>query len=201
MEWIVALAISYLLGSIPTAYLLVRRIKGADIRTLGSGNVGATNVLRVAGKGPAALTYLLDGFKGWLAVAAVPLFCRQFWPETPEGLRIGCFFMAVAGHSWPVFLGFRGGKGVAVSSGALIGLNPVVFGLAFAVWALVFAASRWVSLASGAAACALPGLMFWLHPDRLESAFTVVLSLVVLYRHRSNWARILRGTEPRTKFS
>ena len=192
--WLTALAGAYLLGSIPTAYLLVKRLKGVDVRTVGSGNVGATNVTRTAGFGAGVAVFLVDVLKG---LAAVWWIAPALQPEPTPMFRLVCGAAAVVGHVFPVFLTFRGGKGVATTIGVLIGLSPLV-ALTFAiVWLLVFLLTRYVSAASIAAAAAIPvGLLL---DQRLpeELLLGAALALLLIIRHRANIQRLARGTEHR----
>ncbi len=192
--WLTALAGAYLLGSIPTAYLVVKRLKGVDVRTVGSGNVGATNVTRTAGLGAGAVVFLVDAVKG---LAAVWWIAPALQPEPTPMFRLVCGVAAVVGHVFPVFLRFRGGKGVATTIGVLISLSPIV-ALTFAiVWLVVFLLTRYVSAASIAAAAAIPvGLLL---DQRLpeELLLGVALAVLIIIRHRANIQRLLQGTEHR----
>ena len=160
---IVALLVSYLLGSIPTAYLFGRVLKGVDIRKVGSGNVGATNALRVLGKGPGITVLILDILKGLIAVTLLAnLFIYQPVIWQAQNLCIIMGLCCICGHNWTIFLQFRGGKGIATSFGVLIGLAMKIPGLSLVVgliilfWFIVFFSFRMVSLASIVAAIALP---------------------------------------------
>jgi glycerol-3-phosphate acyltransferase PlsY len=199
---IVAL-IGYLLGSLPSGYL-IGRLAGVDIRTLGSGNIGATNVLRVLGKRFGYPVFLIDFAKGLVAVLLAVLLAthsrggRSF---VELGAAIGAV-CAVVGHSFPVWLRFKGGKGVATSIGALFGLMPVAAVVVCAVWLVTFEISRYVSLASVIAALALPltvaAMRFFQQPvTPVLLYFSLCLAAVIVVRHRSNLARLWRGTEPR----
>ena len=195
----VALA-GYLLGSIPTGYL-VARARGLDIRSVGSGNIGATNVMRVLGKPIGIVVLLADALKGGLATGLLPLFAARWagnaasWPA--EGLQILAGVSAILGHNYTCWLRFKGGKGVATSAGVLVVLMPKAFAVCLAVWLVVFAFSRIVSLASIAAAVALPIAL--LATSRSVTLVTVgaTLGALAIYRHRSNIQRLLAGTEPR----
>jgi glycerol-3-phosphate acyltransferase PlsY len=194
VTWLLALGGSYLIGSIPTAYLLVKRLKGVDVRTVGSGNVGATNVTRTAGLGAGAAVFLVDAMKGLAAVWGV---APALQPEPIPMFRLVCGAAAVVGHIFPVFLKFRGGKGVATTIGVLVSLSPVV-ALTFAVvWVLVFLLTRYVSAASIAAAAAIPvGLLL---DQRLpeELLLGAALAVLIVIRHRANIQRLMQGTEHR----
>lgn len=190
---------AYLLGSIPFGWLIARA-RGIELREVGSKNIGATNVFRSVGKGWGVLALLLDAAKGFVPAYA---FCRwfpgaadclgRFAPEA--GLAWGV--CAIVGHNWPVWLKFRGGKGVATSAGVLLGVAPAAIGVALGVFAVVLAATRRVSVGSILAAVAACAAGWFFYPARpiLAGALTLLAVLVVL-RHRSNISRLLRGAEP-----
>lgn len=193
--WIVALA--YLLGSVPFSYIIVRISRGIDVRTVGSGNPGATNVMRAAGRGPAALALLLDVGKGVAAVVGARLL------EAPGPVVAAAGVAAVAGHMFPVFLRGRGGKGVATAAGALGALVPWALASALALFIGVVAWKRYVSLGSLVAAAAFPLLVVlfyrlgWTPPGQLAPplAASVVISGLVILRHAVNIRRLVAGTE------
>jgi acyl phosphate:glycerol-3-phosphate acyltransferase len=182
-------AAAYLLGAVPFGLLIARLRAGVDLRQVGSGNIGATNVLRAVGKGAAALTLLLDLAKGALAV----LVARALGASA-----LGVALVAVAavlGHVFPVFLGFRGGKGVATTLGAVLAAMPVVGLLLLAIWLGVALVGRYSSLAALAAVVALPGLS-WLLDGRLPLVIASgALAVLVVARHHENIARLWHGTE------
>ena len=196
--WILTLAVAYLLGSIPFGYLLVRFFRKEDIRAVGSGNIGATNVARSGAKGLGVLTLLLDLGKGFLAVT-IALHVSPGTRGVPSDLAMGAAVAAVLGHIFPVWLGFRGGKGVATALGVFLALTPVAALAAAAVFLLVVVATRIVSLASIAAAAALPVFALLLTPGRspvyLGGVF--LLALLVIGMHRANIQRLIAGTESR----
>jgi glycerol-3-phosphate acyltransferase PlsY len=182
-----ALALGYLLGSIPFGLILTRIAGTADIRGIGSGNIGATNVLRTGRKGLAAATLVCDVLKGTAAV----LIMEWLWGRDHAVIAgLGAFL----GHLFPVWLRFKGGKGVATYLGVLLGLAwPAA--LAFAViWLAVAALTRYASLAS-LLACASTPAVLWLNDDRLETQLFIVLALLVVIVHRQNIARLFNGTE------
>ena len=192
----VALALlgCYLLGSIPTAYLLVKWTKRIDIRTIGSGNVGATNALRAAGAWAGLAVLVLDVLKGVLAAGLIP----RWWLGSPaSGLALACGLAAVLGHAFPCFLRFRGGKGVATTLGALSASAPMVAGVVVGVWLVVFLAFRYVSLGSLAAAVAIPISQLALHQALPDVLVGSVLAVLIIGRHRGNLQRLLSGVEPR----
>ncbi len=204
---IIALLISYLVGSIPTAYIFGRVLKGIDIRQSGSGNVGATNALRVLGKGPGITVLLLDIFKGFLVVVFLGnLFLGKAVLIPEQNLRTLMGIACICGHNWTVFLQFKGGKGIATTFGVLIGLALSINGLNLALggviltWFIVFFISRMVSLASLCSAAALPVLavLFKLPPILIITS--LLLCIFVIVRHKANLIRILKGKEPRLYF-
>ena len=197
---------AYLVGSVPVGYIIVRAVRGIDVRTVGSGNVGATNVTRALGPGWGLVAFALDFGKGFgPTMLLAPFAHEQLVPYRSELLFAlvygGC---AVAGHLYPVYLRFSGGKGVATSAGALTGAATVSIALTALVWGGALAVTRRVSAASIMAALALPvivAIVVWRRSQGttgvLLVAFCSVLSLVVIWRHRENMKRILDGTEPR----
>lgn len=195
--------ISYLLGSVPWG-LIIARSKGVDIRNHGSGNIGATNVLRVVGKPWGLTVFALDALKGFVAVRIAIALTGQVASARPyvEFFAILGAAMCVVGHSFPVWLQFRGGKGVATSAGALFGVVPIAATAIFCVWLVVFETTRYVSLASILAALALPiavGVLVWLHLTHgfVLLYFCSAMTALVVWRHRSNISRLLSGQEER----
>jgi len=196
--WLPILAIAYLLGSIPFGYILVRIFRKEDIRATGSGNIGATNVARSGAKGLGLLTLLLDLLKG---VAAV-LIAKCFAPGTPgfpSDLAVAAGIAAVLGHVFPVWLGFKGGKGVATALGVFLALAPLAALCALGVFVVVFAITRYVSLASILAAVMLPVFCLLLMPDRspVFVGGVIFLALLVVAKHHANIARLMQGKESR----
>lgn len=197
--------LSYLLGSIPAGYL-AGRVAGIDIRKTGSGNVGATNVTRTLGWRYGYSVFVVDFAKGALAVYLSILLGRYIGgkPTSTEICGIVGATCCVLGHIFPVWLGFNGGKGVATSAGALFGLMPLAAAIGVAVWIITFEVTRYVSVASIATAMLLPltvlGLTYAKHTDGMALFyFSLCLAAVVIFRHRSNLSRLMRGTEPRFK--
>lgn len=190
---------AYVAGSIPFALIVARAVAGIDIRTVGSGNVGATNVGRMIGRKWFLVVFVLDAAKGALPVLLLaPLAAPLFAGGTPAGAaEVGCGLAAVLGHVFSAFLRFRGGKGVATTAGALAAISPWAAAGTLAVFLLVFLASRYVSLASVSGALAFPGLALWLDPRPAVLLFAVAVALLVVARHHSNLRRLLAGTEPR----
>jgi len=185
---IIVLVASYLLGSLPTSALVARGY-GVDIRREGSGNPGATNVLRVIGWKPALLVLLVDVAKGFVAA---------YWIG---GLAAGA--AAVLGHVWPVFSGFRGGKGVATAGGVLLAVDPLAFGIAITTFSVVVATTRLVSLASIGSAILIPIILAALRILGVREVpgpllvFTAALALLVVFTHRGNITQLIAGTESR----
>lgn len=192
---------SYLLGSIPTGYLLVRFIRKQDIRTVGSGNIGATNVLRSGGKGLGAATFLLDMLKGcaavWLGSLAAPVLLPASPLRNVEALAALC---AVIGHMFPIWLRFRGGKGVATGFGVFLVAAPAAALAAISVFALVLAVTRYVSLASILGAASFPPFAWLLIHGEKPPFFIAVeatVALLIIVKHYQNIRRLLSGTESR----
>lgn len=180
---------AYVLGSIPFAILVSRWRKGIDVRDYGSGNMGATNVLRVVGKGAGGLTLLADMGKG-----LVPVLLARALELSPA--EVGLVALAtVLGHLYPIFVGFRGGKGVATGLGAFLGMMPLATLLAVGVWAICLALSRYVSLSSILASLSLPLIALFFSSPQIQVVFAAVIALLVSYRHRENAQRLLAGTE------
>lgn len=183
-----ALALGYLLGSIPFGLLLARLGGKGDIRAIGSGNIGATNVLRTGARGLAAATLLLDVAKG----AAAVWIAAALWPETARFAAAG----ALIGHMFPLWLKLRGGKGVATYLGVLIGLLPVAALIFALVWVALLLALR-ISSAAGMAAAASAPVTAWALGDQQLALMLLAFSLLVIWRHRENIARLANGSEPR----
>ena len=192
--WLIALPVAYLLGSIPFGYLLVRMLRKQDVRTGGSGNIGATNVARMGGKGLGVLTLLLDLGKGLLAV----LLAKHLAPMNFD-LAVLAAVSAVVGHVFPIWLGFRGGKGVATALGVFTALTPRASGAILLVFLLVVLITRYVSLASIVAAVSFPFFAFYSvhHLSAIAIAGFVFIPLLICVKHRGNIARLLAGTESR----
>lgn len=186
--------VSYLLGSVPTGFLW-GRARGIDIRTVGSGNIGATNVMRTLGKGPGIIVLLIDAAKGFVPV----FFAPRIFPGADHrtALQIVCCVAVIAGHNWTCWLNFKGGKGIATSAGALLAMLPGPLLCALAVWVAVFALSRYVSLASISAAVTMPIGTWFIMRDVSLLAFTAILGAVAIYKHKSNIQRLFAGTENR----
>jgi len=209
MLWIlIGIILSYLIGSIPTAYIFGRLVKGIDIRKFGSGNVGATNALRVLGKGWGVAVFIIDCLKGLIPVLFLAsLLIQKNLPLSDVLLRIILGMACVCGHNWTIFLKFKGGKGVATSLGFLLGLGFSVSGFIYVIilsilaWVLVFAFLRIVSLASIIASILLPVLSIVLRQQPEIIALSFILAILSLIRHKSNISRLLKGQESSFKKS
>lgn len=195
--------LAYLLGSLPTGYI-AGRLVGIDIRKVGSGNVGATNVTRVLGKRFGYPVFLVDFAKGLAAVMLAESMAKaaQSSVQFVDLCAATGAICSLMGHSYSIWLGFRGGKGVATLMGALFGINWITALIVCVVWIVVFEATRYVSLASIAAAVALPiavaiALFLKELPTPIPLYFSFCLGAIVVVRHRSNLSRLVNGTEPR----
>ena len=192
---LLSLLMGYLLGSIPSGYLAGRWCKGLDLRELGSGSTGATNVLRQVGKGPALVVFVIDVGKGAAAVVLASAITQGHtfgdWVEVMAGLT------ALTGHIWPVWLGFKGGKAVATGFGMFLGLAWPVGLACFGVFLATLSLSRMVSLSSVVGAISLPLLMAAGDGSNADLTVALLAMALVIWRHRSNLQRIMAGTEPR----
>ena len=192
MEKIILCLAAYLFGAIPFG-LLVAKSRGVDIRTQGSGNIGATNVLRVIGKGWGIFTLVLDALKGFIPAFVFP---RIAGLETDWGVLFG--IVAMLGHSFPVYLKFKGGKGVATSAGMLLGVAPFAVLVGFICWVLSMVFSRIVSLSSIVAAIAVAVMVWVLDPQALVVNIALtILAVLIIWLHRANIKRLFNGTENR----
>jgi acyl phosphate:glycerol-3-phosphate acyltransferase len=190
---------AYLIGSLPSGFI-VGRINGVDLRKVGSGNIGATNALRVLGKKWGYLVFAADILKGALSVALADLFSRQIAPDHVTVAKILAAIFVVLGHNFPVWLGFKGGKGIATSAGIMVAMFPIwVFLCALVIWASSFRLTRYVSVASILAAISLPvstlvlallGKCEW-----LLVAVAFAMTTLAVWRHKSNIERLIAGTE------
>ena len=187
----VAVILSYVLGSVPTGLWLGLKLRGVDIRQHGSKNIGATNTFRVLGRGLGIATLAGDILKGWVPVV---LFARL---DAWEYLPVLCGLAAILGHTFSLFLWFRGGKGVATSTGVFLGLAPVPTLIAGGVFAIVFAATRMVSAGSISAAAAMIAAVFVIATPVPVRIVTVLVAVLVIVKHQANIRRILKGEESR----
>ncbi len=191
----------YVIGSIPSGYL-VGRGTGIDVRTVGSGNIGATNVLRQLGRPLGYLVFAADVGKGVAAVLLSICFGRQLGESSAQYLQAAAAASCVVGHSFPIWLGFKGGKGVATSVGVLLVLMPLSLPVMIAIWFIVFRVTRMVSAASVAAAVSLPfAVVLLLHSELVKGSvlfyFSLAITALVVWSHRENLRRITSGEEPR----
>lgn len=205
LPYIIAGLLAYLLGSVPFG-LLVARARGVDIRAVGSRNIGATNVFRCVGKPWGILTFVLDFLKGLVGASLIPCLASRLIAE--EGTSAPTLALvggaaAVIGHTWPIFAGFKGGKGVATGFGMLVAITPAAVGIAFGAWLVVMAVSRYVSLSSVTAAAVLIALIWFPRfCGHLPTSIVItVIAAVVIVRHRSNISRLIKGTEARFSFT
>jgi len=195
-----AVLLAYLVGSIPTGFL-VARARGVDIRGAGSGNIGATNVFRVLGRPAGVAVLLVDAAKGVIPCAALPPLALRVAGAGSnlnlEWLGIVVGIAAVLGHNYTCWLHFKGGKGIATTAGVLLVLMPVAFLTCLAAWLLVLVLTRFVSLASVAAAVALPLTVWWRGQSGALLVVALALGLLAIGKHRANIRRLLNGTESR----
>lgn len=189
MIHVLVLVSSYLLGSIPFGLLMGKWWSQVDVRQHGSGNIGMTNVLRTAGYLPALFTLIGDAGKG----AAAAVLANRLIGDPSFSLLAGT--VAVIGHNWSLFLGFKGGKGVATVAGVLFTLRPAVASVLFVVWIVVLGLFRYISLASISTAVALPIVLLFFKVGWAELVLALIVSCFTIYRHRSNIQRLRQGTE------
>ena len=206
MDWIsylLAAALGYLLGSLPSGYLM-GRAKGVDLRQAGSGNIGATNAFRILGTVAGVLVLGTDALKGFAAAYWVPPVVVSLaapggaaTPGLRENLAIAAGFGAILGHIYTCWLRFKGGKGIATTAGVFLALAPRPILITMAIWIVVCGLSRYVSLASIAAAVALPILVWRCHGSPLLLTLTALIGVLAIYKHKMNLQRLLQGTEHR----
>ena len=199
MSWFLVALGAYLLGSIPNGYL-VGKSRGVDLRKVGSNNIGATNALRVLGKKWGYLVFAGDAFKGWLAVTLAWVVGWQWDESSKIYLGVIAAIMAMVGHIFPVWLGFKGGKGISTSAGVMIALFPIwVFLFGLTMWGILFFATRYVSVASIAAAISLPvgSAVLWAmgQCDAVRTSIAAAMCVLAVWRHKPNIQRLLAGTE------
>ena len=193
---------AYLLGSIPTGYL-VAKAKGIDIRTVGSGNIGATNAMRVLGKPAGIIVLIVDALKGWLAVWSLTRLAINYLlnPDSLGGsyemIAVIAGLSAIVGHIFTCWLNFKGGKGIATTAGVLLALAPWALLIVLGVWIVLFAATRYVSVGSIGAAVVLPFVTWLTTHLPLITALMGVISALAIYKHKTNIQRLLNGTEHR----
>ncbi|MEI6563119.1 MAG: glycerol-3-phosphate 1-O-acyltransferase PlsY [bacterium] len=195
--------LSYLLGAIPNGFLIAKA-KGIDIRKVGSGNIGATNVYRSVSKSLGLLTFALDALKGAIPALLFPIWVARCVPASALPFWAPLLFggLAIAGHTWPVYLKFKGGKGVATSAGALIGIAPAAMGIGVLCWLIALVTTRFMSVASVVAAVTVPAVGWWRYREQglaLPIALTA-LGALIIWRHKGNIQRLMNGTESRFEF-
>jgi len=194
-----AVALAYFSGAIPFG-LLIARARGVDIRKVGSGNIGATNVFRMVGKPWGIATFVCDALKGFIPAYLFPILIMKAGISNPlPSLGILCGFAAILGHNFPVFLYFKGGKGIATSAGVLLGVAPVAVAIGLITWVALFLGTRYVSVASIGAAAAVPVSAWVLYgsSDKVMPILLTILGMLAIWRHRSNIKRLVKGTEHR----
>ena len=200
MSIILVILTSYILGSMPFS-LWLGKLRGVDIRRVGSGNIGATNLARALGPRWGLLAFVLDAGKGFLAVFAAG-YISSLFPDSTVSLsllKIIGGITAIFGHNWSMWIKFKGGKGVATSMGVFLGLAPIPLLFALAVWITIFVWSRYVSLASIIAAISLPLWMWYKKADLSIIIFGYITCILIIIRHRSNIKRLIQGKENRFK--
>jgi len=201
LGYVVTALAAYLLGSVPTGFL-VAQARGVDIRTVGSGNIGATNVLRALGKPAGVFVLLMDALKGWLAVVPLSRLVMLVLgavadSATRETVEIIAGGGVILGHNYTCWLHFKGGKGIATSAGVLLALVPWALVSILIIWIVVFVLTRYVSLSSIAASAALPLGTWATHESLTEVLVTAAMGALGIYKHTENIQRLLNGTEPR----
>jgi len=193
MQVIIAVLISYLIGSIPSGFLLTKYVMKKDVRQYGSGNIGATNVARVMGLKSGILVAVFDILKGFLGV----LVGQAILGNSLSAAILVVAAAAIAGHDWSIFLGFSGGKGVATTFGVILRLYPLAFLIYAVIWLLLVLTTRYVSLGSIIGSMSLPLTLYFSSYNTNNVVFAALLSLFVLYTHRENIKRLLKGEENR----
>lgn len=194
---------AYLIGSIPFSFLVARLVSGKDIRTLGSGNVGATNVARTVGSKAGAIALVLDAAKGWGAVALARWVVGGSFASPDDADRATLWIglaaiVVILGHMFPVWLRFHGGKGVATAAGVFLALDARAFAIAFAVFLVVEVVTRYVGLASMLAAAAMPLVLRFIEREAFWIVVSsIVISIAIILKHHSNIARLAQGAEPK----
>lgn len=201
LTYILAVLGAYLLGSIPTGFL-VAKAKGIDIRTVGSKNMGATNVFRTLGTGPGVFVLLVDGLKGYAAASWLCTLVLNFTASGEASFTVNVLagIAAVLGHNYTCWLAFKGGKGIATTAGVYFALAPLAVSIALGCWIVLFVATRFVSVASIAAAVALAVAVWATNRNLWLGAVTTLLCAMAIYKHKANIQRLLAGTENRISF-
>ncbi|MDP8298417.1 MAG: glycerol-3-phosphate 1-O-acyltransferase PlsY [Candidatus Tantalella remota] len=200
MMVVLSIVTAYILGSVPTAYIFGKVLKGIDVREYGSGNVGATNVFRTVGKVPGIIVLVIDFLKGYIAVTLLPYLAMKYFVKAPAFDDMGYIMLGAAvisGHVWTCFLRFKGGKGVATTAGVMAGLFPVIFLCGLVIWVIIFSIWKYVSLASISAAACLPVFALVFDKGLPVILFCSVLALVGVTVHKANIKRLIQGKEKR----
>jgi glycerol-3-phosphate acyltransferase PlsY len=190
LKLVVYLILSYLCGAIPFGFIIAKLFKHVDIRTVGSGNTGATNVYRSISKPLGILTLMLDLLKGF-----VPVYLAMFFYPEYQWLIISVAFITIIGHTFTIFLRFKGGKGVATACGAFLAINPLAVLICFVTFVVILSIFKYVSFASIIAAFMLPISLYFLNALPEIVVFSGIISILVIVRHISNIKRLLNGTE------
>ena len=204
--YILMAVIAYAIGSINFSVILSKKIAGFDVRERGSGNAGTTNMLRSVGKGPAILTLILDILKGVVAILIAKFIVGNIASEANTAILVQLAgFFAVVGHTFPIFFGFKGGKGVATSLGVLLVMNPLIGGICLVFALVVMALTRMVSLGSIMAAILFPVLTIFINDNYIVDGynyiiFGIAMAALVIFNHRSNIKRLYNGNENRLSF-
>ncbi len=201
ISYIFGLTISYLIGGIPFGYMIAFA-KGIDIRTHGSGNIGASNVGRILGRKYGIMIFILDLLKGFVAVFLIPVFVSELiFPTTSDNLLVVlCGLCAIFGHVFPIYLGFKGGKAVATSFGVFLWLAPIPVAIALGVWIVIVMVFRYVSLGSMISSVVIVGCIIGFESDPFNkgvylTTLSIVVAILIIIRHISNIQRIISGTE------
>lgn len=194
-----SIILSYLLGSVPTSYIMGKLWKGIDLRKHGSGNVGAANTLRVLGPIPGVTVLFIDVLKGLIAVLFISRLAMGS-SLSSEWVKVFCGIAAICGHNWTIFLKFKGGRGVATSTGVFLGLAWLAMLLVISVWLVIVALTRYISLGSILGAVALPILVYTLNAPLPYLFLSILASLLVIIKHIPNIKRLIKGKENRFSF-
>jgi len=197
---IIFIIAAYLIGSIPTGLICGRLLKGIDIRDYGSGNIGATNVFRVVGKLPGIIVLIIDILKGFVPVVMFPYTTGM---PVSEGLccaRVLIGAAVISGHNWTVFANFKGGKGIATGAGVFLAISPFSAGITLVLFCIIVALTKYISLGSICSAVVLPILLLLFKSPLEYTLFGLIMGLIVIYRHKENIKRLIKGTENRISF-
>jgi glycerol-3-phosphate acyltransferase PlsY len=198
--YLISILLAYFLGSVPFGFI-AGKINGIDIRKAGSGNIGATNVFRVVGKKWGIAVFIMDFLKGFISVMLIPCILNYSLKANLPYLDLFCALAAVAGHTWTIFLNFKGGKGVATGVGALMGLAPFAALTALVIWAISFVSTGYVSLSSIIAAIVAGSSTWWYYPDKPYHNLVInILAALIIIKHHSNIDRLVHKKENKFLF-